>query len=100
MVSNRKRVYESGARKRSEKKRKIESAAANTKPLSLFFQKSEDKDLAISSLPPQGGGERPKKMSRTLSLMKLLNLLTRMTKMCVKLLLKYHHVSLIFVSLI
>ena len=80
MVPNRKRVYESGARKRSEKKRKIESAAANTKPLSLFFQKSGDKDLAISSLPPQGG-ERPKKMSRTLSLMKLLNLLTRMTKM-------------------
>ena len=54
MSSNRKRVYESGARKRAEKKRKIEGAAANTKPISLFFEKSKDQDLPTSSLPPQG----------------------------------------------
>ena len=55
MSSNRKRVYESGARKkRAEKKRKLEGAAANTKPISLFFEKSKDQDLPSSSLPPQG----------------------------------------------
>ena len=54
MSSNRKRVYESGVRKRAEKKRKIEGAAANTKLISLFFEKSKDQDLPSSSLPPQG----------------------------------------------
>jgi len=43
MSSNRKRAYESGARKRAEKKRKIEGAAANTKPISLFFEKAKTK---------------------------------------------------------
>ena len=43
MSSNRKRVYESRARRRAEKKRKIEGAAANTKPISLFFEKANTK---------------------------------------------------------
>ena len=54
MSSNRQRVYESVARKRAAKKRKIEVAAANTKPISLLFEKSKDQDLPTSSLPLQG----------------------------------------------
>ena len=79
MSSNRKRAYESGARKRAEKKRKIEGAAANTKPISLFFEKAKTKTYqAQVSL---SRGKMWKKMSRVLSLMNLMKLLTRTTKM-------------------
>ena len=40
MSSNRKRVYESGASKRAEKKRKIEAATTNTKSISSFFERN------------------------------------------------------------
>ena len=40
MSSNRKRVYESGASKRVEKKRKIEAATTNTKSISSFFERN------------------------------------------------------------
>ena len=38
-----------------EKKSKIEATAANTKPISLYFEKSKDQDLPSSSILPQGG---------------------------------------------
>ena len=40
MSSNRKHVYESGASKRAEKKRKIEAATTNTKSISSFFERN------------------------------------------------------------
>ena len=38
----------------AEKKSKIEATAVNTKPISLYFEKSKDQDLPSSSIPPQG----------------------------------------------